>query len=157
MRCYCIDQRLVLIDPVTIHSHTEDVPIDGPITFVVSQDSKTVVVASNIGKQGIVLYDVASMKQTFLAGPLGLNEFASRPGHDALWLLYDKTLHALDLKSGTLEPVTLPFTPSHLNMLPKHDALILSEEPSRSRDTGRLDWLGLRDKKILRAIDLQPR
>lgn len=120
------DQQLKLIDAKTLDVSEEPVPIQGGITYFVSHEGDDVVVGSANGGQSLVLYDVESGEETKMAGPgVALTEFVARPSKNELWALDSGALFRVDLTRAAVSEVATDFSPSHLNILPKHDRLVL--------------------------------
>jgi hypothetical protein len=123
-----VDQRLLLIDVNTLEVDPQDVDISGGISYFISHDGNFVVVASNWGEQKIVLYDIDNDAKSQMQGPAtGLYEFVSRKGKNELWLLDENALLKLDMNKGELSEVQTGYSVEHLNILPKHDWLVMSE------------------------------
>jgi hypothetical protein len=119
---------LLVIDRVTLATNDVPLPIDGiGPSYFVSHEGNFVVVAPTLGLSRLVLYDVDHQRLTELRGPsIQLDEFVSRPGHGELWLV-DRGLFRLDFHALSLEPIALDWTPSHINLLPRHDQLVLDD------------------------------
>jgi hypothetical protein len=120
------DQELLLIDVKTLNVDPVTVPITGGITYFISHDGNFVVVGSAGGGQRLSLYDADNDKSTQMKGPgVGLDEFVARPGKGEMWIVDSQALFRLDLSKGEIETVATDFAPNHLNMLAKHDRLVL--------------------------------
>ncbi|MFO0552736.1 MAG: hypothetical protein U0271_30370 [Polyangiaceae bacterium] len=127
------EQRLLLIDAETLEADPEDVAIDGDITYFVSHEGNYVVVASNLGGQSLVLYDMSTQKQTVMSGPgVGLTEFVARPGEDELWIVEPNQLYRADLINTIVDPIDTTFKPQHINILPKRDELVLTDDTRKT-------------------------
>lgn len=121
------DQELLLIDMATLTPDAVSVPLQGGITYFVSHAGNYIVVASTNGAQRLVLHDVDQNKTTQMAGPgIGLNEFVSRTAKNELWLVDSQALFKLDMLQAQFETVPTTFAPTHINLLPKKDELVLA-------------------------------
>ncbi|MFW6066795.1 MAG: hypothetical protein ACOC97_00535 [Myxococcota bacterium] len=123
------DTQLLLIDTETLDEEPLSIPIDGGPTYFVTREGNSVVVASNLGNQPLVLYDLDMAEVTELGGPnVGLTEFVSRVDHGELWIV-DDGLHRLDFldPTPTIETVALDWTPAHVNILRVRDQLVLDD------------------------------
>lgn len=122
------DQQLLLIDALTLEKDDEPVSIAGGLSYFVTHEGNFVIVASSVGDQQLVLYDLDQEKQTKMDGPgIGLTEFVSRIGHGEMWMVDDQVLFRLDFYKGELEPIPTSFTPGHINILPGRDLLVLDD------------------------------
>jgi hypothetical protein len=122
------NQALLLINAETLEIDQEEVAIDGGITYFISHDGAYIVVASSLGGQELVLYDVEQDKSTQMTGPgIGLNEFVSRGEKGEMWIADSGSLYRLDLYKGELDEITTDFSPEHINILPKRDLLVLDD------------------------------
>lgn len=127
------DQALLLINAETLQADQEEVAIDGGITYFISHDGAYVVVASSLGGQEFVLYDVEQDKSTQMSGPgIGLNEFVSRGEKGEMWIADNGSLYRLDLYKGELDTISTDFSPEHINILPKRDLLVLDDSLSNA-------------------------
>lgn len=156
-----IDQRLLLIDVNTLELDPQDVDVSGGISYFISRDGNFVVVASSFGDEQLELYDLDTKESTKMQGPaLGLNEFVSRKDQQELWILDDSTsLYKLDMGKGEVAEIDTGYPVSHLNILPKHDWLVLSEK-SKSKADGtstvpRLHFFDPSTLKDVKAVDMQ--
>ena len=121
------DSELLLIDLESLEQRTLRIPHGAP-SFFLSDDGHHVVVGNSFGTARLLMYDVEDGSMTELDGPeIDLNEFARRPEQAEMWLV-DDGLFRLDLMSGTLNEVQTGFTPSHINILPVRDMLVLDEQ-----------------------------
>lgn len=57
--------------------------------------------------------------------PVTLSEFVSRAGHHELWLIESERLLRLDLERGELYHEEIDGRPSHINILPRRDRLVI--------------------------------
>lgn len=150
-----IDQRLLLIDVETLEVDPQDVDISGGLSYFISRDGNFVVVASNFADEKLVLYDIDNSKQTQMQGPaIGLEEFVSRRGHNELWLVDQTSLYQLDMNEGTLLSVNTGYDVSHLNILPKHDWLVLSEAPRTDTTLPRIHFYDPEAMADVKAVDM---
>ncbi len=119
---------LLLLDAETLDESVLPLPTyDVGPEFFVSHEGNFVVVASPVGGEKLVLYDVDNGIETELAGPgLELLDFASRAGHPEIWLV-DAGLYRLDFTTAELESIPLGFVPDHVNYLPTRDLLVLGD------------------------------
>ncbi len=51
----------------------------------------------------------------------------SRVGHGELWVVDQAGLSRITLMSGALDAIPLSFVPGHLNILPRHDRLVMDD------------------------------
>jgi hypothetical protein len=152
-----VDQRLLLVDINTLEVDAQDVDISGGISYFISRDGNFVVIASNYSDEKLVLYDLDNNTSTQMKGPVvGLDEFVSRKGHNELWLDNAGGLYRLDMNKGDLSQIETSYQVSHLNILPKHDWLVLSEAASTTDSTTTsvprlhfFDPTGLKDVKTV--------
>lgn len=155
-----IDQRLLLIDVNTLEVDPQDVDISGSITYFISRDGNYVVVASNYSGEKLVLYDIDNDKSTQMAGPAaGLDEFVSRKGTNELWLLDDQDLLKIDMAAGEITGIPTGYPVSHLNILPKHDWLVMSEPPeqmaSGTQSASRVHFFDPETLKTVKTVDME--
>lgn len=149
-----IDQRLLLIDVNTLEVDPQDVDISGSITYFISRDGNYVVVASNVGGQRLVLHDVDNDKATWMAGPAaGLDEFVSRPGKNELWLLDERELFKVDMNAGEINGIPTGYPVEHLNILPKHDWLVMSESSTTTKPGSRVHFFDLKTLETVKTVD----
>lgn len=123
------DTQLLLVDAETLDETVMPVPFDGGPTYFVTRDGNFVVLASNLGAEQLVLYDLDNEEVTELAGPdIALSEFVSRTPQGELWLV-DDGLHRLDFLSDppVLETMPLDWTPAHINILRDRDQLVMDD------------------------------
>jgi hypothetical protein len=119
---------LLLIDTDSLEVEELEVPFPGYPEYFVTKEGRVVVVASMLGDQELVLFDLDSGAMSEVGGPsLGLEEFVSREGHNELWMVDWGELHRLDLETASLEGISLDFAPEHINILPSADLLVLDE------------------------------
>jgi hypothetical protein len=148
-----IDQRLLLIDVNTLEVDPQDVDISGGITYFISRDGNQVVVASNLGDEKLSFYDLDNDATTTMDGPaIGLDEFVSRRGKNELWLVDDPSLFKIDMNAGTLSQIEPGYDVQHINILPKHDWLVVSDVPAPGSQVPRVhffDPVGLKDVKAV--------
>lgn len=150
-----IDQRLLLVDVNTLEVDPQDVDISGSISYFVSRDGNFVVVASNYEGEKLVLYDIDNDKSTQMKGPAaGLDEFVSRKGKNELWLKDEQSLLKLDMNKGEITTIPTGYSVGHLNILPKHDWLVLSEPPSANESAPRVHFFDPKSLKDVKAIDM---
>ena len=150
-----VDQRLLLIDVNTLEVDAQDVDISGGISYFISRDGNQVVVASNYGDESLVLYDIDQKGQTKMKGAsVGLGEFVSRREKNELYLTEDQMLYRIDMSAATLDEVPLSYGINHLNILPKHDWLVMSEVASTTKSAPRLHFFDLGTKADVKAIDM---
>jgi hypothetical protein len=120
------DQELLLIDAKTLTVDPVTVPITGGLTYFISHEGNFVVVGSALGGQRLSLYDADNDKTTQMKAPgVGLDQFVTRPGKGEMWIVDSQALFKLDLFKGELETVATDFLPDHINLLAKHDRLVL--------------------------------
>lgn len=144
------NQELWLVDSATLAVDSEPVTLEGGITYFISNDGNFVVVAGADGKQRLVLFDVDKGSSTQMAGPgVGLNEFVSRPSHKEMWIVDNQALFQLDLAGGAFESVKTSFAPEHINVLPKHDKLVLDDAT-----TNNLIFFDPTTKEISKTVEL---
>jgi hypothetical protein len=144
------DQKLLLVDAETLEVDEQEVSVDGGLSYFVSREGNFVVVASNWGGQQLSLYDVDNQKETKMAGKgIGLTEFVSRIGHDELWAIDSEALYRVDMAAAVVEDVSLPFSPSHINILPKRDRLVLG-----ATDPRYLQFFDPSTRTVTRTVDL---
>jgi hypothetical protein len=149
-----VDQRLLLIDVNTLEVDPQDVDISGGISFFISRDGNQVVVASNYANQNLELYDIDNKKVTKMAGPAtGLLEFVSRRSKNELWITQDENLYKLDMNKATIDEINPGYKVGHLNNLPTHDWLVMSEVTTTT-SAPRLHFFGLSDQKDMKAVDM---
>jgi hypothetical protein len=148
-----IDQRLLLIDVNTLEVDPQDVDISGGITYFISRDGNYVVVASSLSDEKLVLHDIDNGTSTQMAGPaIGLNEFVSREGKNELWLADEASLYKIDMAAGELSQIELKYSIQHLNILPKHDWLVMSDVPATAEQAPQVhffDPVSLKDAKAV--------
>lgn len=148
-----VDQRLLLIDVTTLEIDPQDVDISGGLSYFISRDGNYVVVASNYGDEKLVFYDLDNDATSQMAGPaIGLNEFVSRRGHNELWLVDESSLFKIDMNAGELSQIEPGYGVQHINILPEHDWLVLSDVPNSGSQVPRLhffDPVGLKDVKAV--------
>ncbi len=150
-----IDQRLLLIDVSTLEVDAQDVDISGGITYFISRDGNQVVVASNFADESLVLYDLDAKGQTKMKGPAaGLDDFVSRRGKNELYLVDDSSLLKLDMSAGELTEVSLGYSISHLNILPKHDWLVMSQIDTTTKSAPRLHFFDPASMTDVKAVDM---
>ncbi|MFO0588989.1 MAG: hypothetical protein U0441_15675 [Polyangiaceae bacterium] len=150
-----IDQRLLLIDVNTLEVDAQDVDITGGISYFISRDGNQVVIASNYGDESLVMYDIDQKGQTKMKGAsVGLDEFVSRREKNELYLTDNQLLYRVDMTAATLDPVPLSYSINHLNILPKHDWLVMSEVGSATKSAPRLHFFDLEKKTDVKAIDM---
>ncbi|MBK8251197.1 MAG: hypothetical protein IPK82_00820 [Polyangiaceae bacterium] len=150
-----IDQRLLLIDVETLEVDAQDVDISGGISYFISRDGNFVVVASNYGDEKIVLYDLDNNKSTQMAGPaLGLDEFVSRKGQNELWLADKGSLYKLDMNQGELSLIDLAYSIQHLNILPKHDWMVMSDVPATGDAQPAIHFFDPVSLKDVKAVEM---
>jgi len=124
-------QELWLIDALTLEVEPEPITIDTALSFFVSREGNFVVVGSFLGDKKLVLYDIDKDETTQMEGPeVRLTEFVSRIGHRELWIVDDLELSRLDFATGEFATVPTTFKPMHVNILPKHDRLVLDDSHS---------------------------
>lgn len=124
------DPELLLVDPDTLDTSTLSIPFTGGPQYFVSREGHHVVVASSLGNEQLVLYDLDTHDMTELEGPeIGLHEFVSRLNHDELWLV-DDGLFRLDFVTAELEGIDLDWTPAHINIQRQRDQLVMDDEDS---------------------------
>lgn len=151
-----IDQRLLLIDVETLEVDPQDVDISGSLSYFISRDGNFVVVASNYGEEKLVLYDVDNGTATKMDGPAaGLDEFVSRKGKNELWMLDGYDLLKLDMNKGTLDEIPTGYSIASLNILPKHDWLVMSEQGSEKVSSPRVHFFDLASQKDVKAVDIE--
>lgn len=150
-----IDQRLLLIDVETLEVDPQDVDISGGISYFISRDGNFVVVASNYGDEKLVLYDIDNQKSTQMAGPgIGLTEFVSRKGENELWLVDESSLFKLDMNAGEFSQVDPGYGVQHINILPKHDWLVMSGVPRTGSEAASLHFFDPAGQKDVKAIEM---
>lgn len=150
-----VDQRLLLIDVATLEVDPQDVDISGGISYFISRDGNFVVVASNYGDEELVLYDLDNDASTQMAGPaIGLTEFVSRKGKNELWLTDDSSLFKLDMNAGEFSQIDPGYSVDHINILPQHDWLVMSEVPRSGSEQARLHFFDPAGQKDVKAIDM---
>lgn len=148
-----VDQRLLLIDVNTLEVDAQDVDISGGITYFISRDGNQVVVASNLADESLVLYDMDNDASTKMMGPaVGLTELVSRRGKNEIWLVDDSSLFKLDMQAAAFSKVGIDYQVSHLNILPKHDWLVLSEQDASSTAAPRLHFLDPVTQKDVKTV-----
>ncbi|HEY8429889.1 MAG TPA: hypothetical protein VIL20_16005, partial [Sandaracinaceae bacterium] len=148
-----LDPRLVMIDVTTLGAESLEIPIEGGPSFFVTREGNWVVVASALGTEQLVLYDVDAGAMTRVSGePIGLFEFVSRPGVPELWLVDDGALHRLDLMSATLERIDVGGRVDRINILPRRDELVLG-----TRDGGTITFFAPAERRTLRTVMLPRR
>jgi hypothetical protein len=123
-------QELSLIDASTLAAEPVPVPMPvyGSASYFVSDDGKDVVVNS-INGGPFVLYDIDHGTTTQVSAPASLapSDMVSRPGTRQVWFLLGDELFELDLAAGSLTHPPTDASPLHLNILPKHNRLVLDE------------------------------
>jgi hypothetical protein len=120
---------LLLIDTATFAIQELPVPFPGYPEYFVNGEGRVVVVASMVGGEELVLFDLDTGAMSEVGGPsLMLEEFVSREGHDELWLVDRADLFRLDLETASLETIDLGWRPAHINILPSADLLVLDED-----------------------------
>lgn len=150
-----VDQRLLLIDVATLEVDPQDVDISGGISYFISRDGNFVVVASNYGDEKLVLYDLDNDASTQMAGPaIGLTEFVSRKGKNELWLTDDSSLFKLDMNAGEFSQIDPGYSVDHINILPQHDWLVMTEVPRSGSEQARLHFFDPAGQKDVKAIDM---
>lgn len=121
------DPYLLMIDTVTLEADLVELPGISMPQYFVTRDGNFVVVASSLGTDRLLLYDVDSGQTTQLTGPeMDLHEFVSRTPQGELWLV-DGGLFRLDLFTAELLTVPLGWTPAHINILRQRDLLVLDD------------------------------
>lgn len=149
------DQRLLLIDVASLEVDPQDVDIMGGITYFISRDGNQVVVASNYADESLVFYDLDKKEQTKMKGPaMGLDDFVSRPGTSELYLESENSLYRVDMAKAEVNELDLTYNLDHLNILPKHDWLVMSEVGDLKSTTPRVHFFDLKSQKDLKAIDM---
>lgn len=119
--------RLVLIDRATLHETEVDLPFEAGPQFFVTSEGNVVVATSLNYDEGVVLHDLDSGDTKSVAAPgLTLDEFVVRPGKGEMWLV-SAGLRRLDLVGQTVETVPVDAAPSHVNILPMRDLLVLDD------------------------------
>ncbi|MCA9520710.1 MAG: hypothetical protein KC609_07050 [Myxococcales bacterium] len=119
--------RLVLFDRSDLSREIVDVPnIDAP-TYYVTRKGNFVVIAEHLTSDKLLIYDVDNGKMKTLAGTaLDLDEFVSRSEVGEIWGIGGSTgLFCLDVFENTLDDVDLGYAPTHINILPHRDLLVL--------------------------------
>lgn len=150
-----IDQRLLLIDVNTLEVDPQDVDISGGISYFISRDGNYVVVASNFGDEKVVLYDVDNDQSTQMAGSsIGLDEFVSRKGKNELWLVDDQDLFKLDMAKGTLDEIDPGYAVDHINILAKHDWLVMSDGSVTDSEAPRVHFFDPAGLKDVKSVDM---
>lgn len=150
-----IDQRLLLIDVSTLEVDAQDVDISGGITYFISRDGNQVVVASNFADESLVLYDLDAKGQTKMKGPAaGLDDFVSRRGENELFLVDNSSLYKLDMTAAEFSQVSIDYSVSHLNILPKHDWLVMSEVDTTTKSAPRLHFFDPETLADVKAVDM---
>lgn len=97
-------------------------------SFFVSHAGNFVLVANAVGTAQLVLYDVDMQTQTTLEGPeVALTEFVARTEAAEIYSVDDGLLYKVDLENATAAPVSLSFSPSHVNIQTQRDRLVLSD------------------------------
>jgi len=121
--------ELVLVDVETLEVETLEVPYSGMPSYFVSREGNYVVLVPDVFAPGhMVLFDLDRNETTeFGDYAVKLNEFVSRIGHDELWILSDSSLYRFDFVEAILEPVSVGFSPEHVNILPRRDLLVLDD------------------------------
>ena len=144
---------LLLIDTATYELEELDIPFEGYPEYFVTREGRVVVMASMLGDQELVLFDLDSGAMSEVGGPsMGLQEFVSRGGHDELWLINQRELFRLDLEEASMETISLGFAAAHINILPSLDLLVLDE----ADDTVIRFW-DPNDRSTLRTVELDAR
>lgn len=152
-----VDQRLLLIDVASLQVDPQDVDISGGLSYFISRDGNFVIVASNFGEEKLVLYDIDNDKSTQMAGPaIGLEEFVSRKGKNELWLVDQSSLFKLDMNAGDFSQIEPGYGVQHINILPDHDWLVLSEVPRSGSEAARLHFFDPTGQKDVKAIEMPP-
>lgn len=150
-----IDQRLLLIDVNTLEIDAQDVDISGGISYFISRDGNFVVVASNYGEEKLVLHDIDNKASTQMAGPgIGLNEFVSRKGKNELWLVDQSSLFRLDMNAGEFSQIDPGYGVQHINILPEHDWLVVSEVPRAGSEAASLHFFDPTGQKDVKAVEM---
>ncbi|MBX7191880.1 MAG: hypothetical protein K1X94_07470 [Sandaracinaceae bacterium] len=127
-----IDAETLEVDPHPIELPAYDSTHWPTPTFFVSHAGHWILIAGSFGDQQLVLFDTDANAQTQLGGPtIFLGNFASRDEHSEIWIS-SSGLHRLDLETTSLETIPLDFELGTLNILPRHDWLVLSE-PANER------------------------
>lgn len=129
--------RFVVIDVETLAERELDPLEAGTPLFFVAREGQFMLVTlhdATTPRRTTVLYDLASGEATPLDPAVSLGEHVSRAGE--IWIASDGALHRLPLMSGGLEPVELPFSPLHLNVLPLRDRLVMDD----AMDTGAIHF-----------------
>ncbi len=121
--------ELVLVDVETLEVETLEIPYSGMPSYFVSREGNYVVLVPDVLAPGhMVLFDLDRDETTeFGDYEVKLNEFASRLGHDELWLVSYESLYRIDFVEAVLERVGTGFGPEHINILPRRDLLILDD------------------------------
>ncbi|MEZ4312384.1 MAG: hypothetical protein R3F14_30510 [Polyangiaceae bacterium] len=150
-----IDQRLLLIDVETLEVDPQDVDISGGISYFISRDGNYVVVASNLGDEKLALYDIDNAAATQMDGPaVGLGEFVSRKGKNELWLTDEPSLYKIDMVAAELSEISTGYDVQHINILPKHDWLVLSDVPATTKDQPRVHFFDPVSLKDVKAVEM---
>ncbi|MBN2498926.1 MAG: hypothetical protein JXR96_30330 [Deltaproteobacteria bacterium] len=143
------DPFLLMIDTLTLEQDLVELPGISLPQYFVTRDGNFVVVASSLGGEKLLLFDVDTGQTAQLEGPgLALHEFISRTPQGELWLV-DGGLFRLDLFSAELETVPLDFLPQHINILRQRDLLVLDDP-----DKGRLVYFDPDSLDTVRSVTL---
>ncbi len=108
------------------------VPLPGDIdlpSFFVSHAGNLVLVTQALGTAAMVLYDVDNQQLTHLAGPqVELDDFVS--SGTQRWVP-SAGLYRVDLAAQDVTSIPLTWTPSHINILPTRNLLVLDDSEPR--------------------------
>jgi hypothetical protein len=150
------DQALVLIDAETLERDVESVPIDGGVSFFVSHQGAEIVVASNGGKQSLVLVDIDAGTTATMAGPgVGLEEFVSRESANELWLVDESSLYVADLDASRVDEVKLDVPAEHIGILPQRDEIVVASDWNADEIVPTLHFLDPSNRTLTRSVPLR--
>ena len=102
-----------------------------------------------------MLYDLDAKGQTKMKGPAaGLDDFVSRRGENELFLVDNSSLYKLDMTAAEFSQVSIDYSVSHLNVLPKHDWLVMSEVDMTTKSAPRLHFFDPKTLADVKAVDM---